>query len=333
MKRPLRLFLSLPVLCISIHAQAFTPIPVRVAAVGRSTAAIPVEAIGYLSRQVEAPLAFKVAGMVDEVLVRAGDTVKRGQLLARLRLDEIEAQLEQARSHAEKTRRDWARREQLKSMAVATLEELENARTALDLAEAQLRVAEFNRRCAEIIAPDDGAILGRMAEPDQWASAGQTIVYFGSERHGWRVKAQVAAVDVRRLQVGDRAEVEGTGGVISNISEAADPITRTVGVEVSCLQRPANARSNRVVLLTLRPQPVQERPALPVSSLIAGDGGLYRVFVLVAGSDVVRRLQVEVGTLHNDVAYLRTAMPVEFVRVVTQGAEYLRDGMKVLVVE
>lgn len=336
MTRPFRLFLLVSAFCPGIEyldAQTATPLSVRVAAVGQSTEPIPVEAIGYLGRQVEATLAFKVAGMVETVPVRVGDTVKRGQLLARLRLDEIDAQLVQARSNEEKSRRDLARMEQLNASSAVSLEELQNARTALELAEAQLRVAEFNRRHSEIIAPDDGAILGRMAEPDQWAGAGQTIIHFGSNRAGWRVKAQLAEPEVRRLQVGDRADIEGTSGVISHISNAADPVTRTVAIEVDCLQHPADARSNRVVQLTLRPQPAPVRPVVPVSSLIAGDRGFHRIFFLAAGSDMVRSVQVEVESLYAGMAYLRTALPPECARVVTQGAEYLRDGMKVLTVE
>lgn len=333
MTRSLRLVLPLAVFCLGItflDAQPLALRPVRVAAACRSTEPIPVEAIGYMSRQVESTFAFKVPGIVESVRVRVGDTVTRGQLLARLQLDEIDAQLAQARSHAEKCRRDLARMEQLNAIAAATLEDLQNARTALESAQAELRIMQFNRRHAEIIAPDDGVVIDRLAEPDQWANAGQPIIRFGSNRDGWRVKAQLAESEVRRLQVGDDADVEGTRGVISKISDAADPITRTVAIEVDCLQRPPSARSNQVVRLILRPQPVPERAVVPASSLIASDRGRYRVFFLTRDADVAHSVHVEVESVHRGMAYLKTTLPPACARVVTQGAEYLSDGMNVL---
>lgn len=313
--------------------QADTPTPVRVVDVVWSTDAVPIEAIGLLSRRFETTLAFKIPGMIEAVLVRAGDTVTRGQILARLRLDEIEAQLVQAQRNEEKSRRDLARIEQLAAASAVSQEELQNARTGLELGEAQLRVIRFNRRYAEIVAPDDGTILARSADPDQWAGAGQTIIGFGSNRSGWRVRSQLAEVDARRLAVGDRATIEGIVGTVSRISDALDPVTRTVAVEIDCDEGPPDARSNRVVALKLRPRPVASRPCVPVSALIAGNGGRHRIFLLAADSARVVGKEVDVASLQGESAFLRTALSREHAHVVMQGAEYLRDGATIVRVE
>src|SRR5262249_22124417 len=132
---------------------------VELAPVTYSTAAMPVAATGVLGRRTESDLSFKIGGVVESVNVRVGEVVARDQVLASLRLDEIEAQLTQARSAWEKARRDLARVEKLRGGAVATLENLQDAQTAVDVAAAQVRIAEFNRRYAVITAPAAGRIL------------------------------------------------------------------------------------------------------------------------------------------------------------------------------
>ncbi len=312
------------------------PIAVRTAAVEFSTAAIPVRVSGVLARRTEAELSFKIGGIVESVAVRAGDVVKPGQVLARLRPDEIEAQVTQARSAVDKARRDLARVEKLQAGAVATLENLQDARTGLEQAAAQLRIAEFNRQHAEIVAPAAGQILRRNAEPNELVAAGRAVLAFAAEADGWIVRAGLAERDVARVRVGDRAEVLGGGdagalpGRVIQISDAADAGTRTTEVEIALERAPLLARSGFVAVVTLLPAAVAERPVVPAATLIEGDGGRASLFLVEAGQPAARRVVVEIETLLGAQAYLRTALP-RGARLVVAGGEYLRDGALVTV--
>ncbi|MCB0621482.1 MAG: biotin/lipoyl-binding protein, partial [Saprospiraceae bacterium] len=51
---------------------------------------------GRLASREESKLSFKTGGIVSRIHVREGQQVRRGQLLAELDLDEIEAQTQQA---------------------------------------------------------------------------------------------------------------------------------------------------------------------------------------------------------------------------------------------
>ena len=317
-------------------ATAAKPIPVRTAAVEFSTTAIPVRVSGVLARRTEAELSFKIGGLIESVAVRAGDRVQPGQVLARLRPDEIEAQATQARSAVDKARRDLARVEKLQAGAVATLENLQDARTGLEQAEAQLRIAEFNRQHAEIVAPAAGRILRRNAEPNELVAPGRAVLAFAAEADGWIVRAGLAERDVARVRVGDRAEVLGGGdaaalpGHVIQISDAADPGTRTTEVEIALEQAPLLARSGFVAAVTLLPAAVAERPVVPASTLIEGDEDRASLFLVDEGRQAARRVVVEVETLLGARAYLRTALPRD-ARLVVAGGEYLRDGAAVTV--
>lgn len=305
-------------------------IAVRVQPVVYSTNAIPVRAPGLLARKREADLSFKTGGIVESVLVRVGDPVKKGQILARLWQDEIQAQVAQARSHFEKARRDLARQEKLRASEVGTIEDFQDARTAVEIAEAQLKVAEFNSRYSVIVAPEDGRILRRLAEPDELIVPGRPILGFGADSEGWLVRASLAEADVASLRLGDRVDVGGDRGWISQISEGTDAATRTVPIEIALTAAPPNARSGMIVAVTLFPQPVAPRPVVPASVLIEGNGRTASLFLLNEGENTVRKTLVEVESLQNTQAYLRTALP-KTARLVVQGGEYLQNGATVTV--
>ena len=69
--------------------------------------------------------------------------------------------------------------------------------------------------------------------------------------------------------------------------------------------------------------------AVPLSALIEGRGKSASVFVLAANGRSVHRVQVEVESIHRDTAYLATPLPSAS-RVVTSGAEFLKDGRAVI---
>ena len=309
-------------------------IPVSTVPVVYSTLAVPIEATGILSRQAEAELSFKSGGVVGEVMVRAGESVRKGQVLARLKLDEIEALVIQARANRDKATRDVVRARQLLATQVYTLEQVQNVETQEEQATAALRSAEFNARHAVIEAPSDGVILRRRAEPNQTLAAGTPVLDFGTDAEGWLVRVGLSDRDILRVRVGDAADwsIETPGtvsrGIVAHIAEASDSPTRTTEVEIRVNEVPPGLRSGFLTHVTLHPRPVEPRPWIPASAIVEGQGDSAVVF-LVDGT-VARRVPVVADGWFAGRLFLRTQLPTG-ASLVVAGAEFLRDGMPVRV--
>jgi membrane fusion protein, multidrug efflux system len=302
---------------------------VTVATVALSTEALPVEVSGVASRKLETALAFKTGGVVAEVLVRAGDAVKESQPLARLKLDEVEAAVSEARAALEKTKRDLARADQLLAERVITREQQQNAATLVEQAAAAVRAAEFNARQSRIVAPTAGRVLRRLAEPEQMVGAGTPILSLASETDGWLVRVGLADEHVLRVRVGDPVEVhapasgETLRGTVTQIAEGSDPITRTTEAEITLAEPIADRlKSGFVVHARILPRPVAPRPVVPAAALVEGGGDR------AVESGRVRRLPVEVEVVADERVFLRTALPAG-AQVVSAGAEFLREGQAV----
>ncbi len=297
----------------------------------------PLEVPGVLQRRLEATLSFKIGGVVHEIAVRAGESVRRGQVLARLNPVEIDAQVAQARSALSKAQRDAERVARLQAERVATLEQLQDARTGVEVAAAQLQVAEFNRRFATIEAPADGRILRRQAEPSELVGPGQPILAFGADADGWVFKAGLAERDARPLAAGATATLVFQGppevslaARLTQLAEAADLQTRTFEAEFAVAGVPSNLRSGAVGTLRLPRTAAAPLARVPLGALLEGHGRRAYLFILDADGRTVRRREVEIETLHGATALLATALPAG-TRVVIAGAEYLHDGETVTV--
>ena len=69
----------------------------------------PITWSGLIFSDTEARLSFKIGGIIERIYVEEGQSVRKGQLLAKLDLTEISAQVTQALNGMEKAERDLQR--------------------------------------------------------------------------------------------------------------------------------------------------------------------------------------------------------------------------------
>ena len=128
-------------------------IPVRIAQAEERVLVFPVVASGILTSGQEAKPGFKTGGVIKRTFVEEGDRVFKGQLLATLHMAEINAQAQQAEEGLAKAKRDLQRAKNLYADSVATLEQVQNASTAVRLAEESIQIARFNQQDSEVRSP------------------------------------------------------------------------------------------------------------------------------------------------------------------------------------
>jgi RND family efflux transporter MFP subunit len=314
-----------------------TPIAVRAAPVTDTTLSRSIVAAGSVIPTDEATLSFKIGGVIARIGVDAGDLVRKGQQLAVLDLREIDAALTRARSSAAKTERDAARAQRLYADSVMSLSQMQDAETGAEIAEADLRAAEFNRRYAVIVAPFDGVVLERRAEAGETISPGAPVLVVGSRTDGVAMEVGIADRDVQALREGDPATArfdafpgQEFAGEITRIGAAADPRTGTYTVEIA-LRDAGRLSVGLVGQVELRPGRGLPTAVVPIEALVEADGAEATIFTLSPDSTRAERRRVAVGFIDgNHVAVSRGLEGVA--AVVTDGAAYLTDGARVRIV-
>lgn len=312
--------------------------PVQLASVIPVGQTGPISVTGTLGAKDEVMLSFKIGGIVNRVLVEDGAVVRRGQLLAALDQREIDALLAKATAGVEKARRDAARAERLFRDSVVTLAQWQDAQTARDAAEADLRAAKVNKEYATILAPSDGVVQLRIASAGQMVGAGAPIVQFASRARGSVLRAGVPDRDAVRLKLGDAAEVQFEAvpgrtlrGRVSQIGAAADPRTGLFVVEIT-LEGASNLPAGLIGRAVIAPRRTATKGAsdivsIPPEALVEGDRAHGIVFTVDAAGTRARRVNVELVGLDGDRVLVRGLQGVT--RVVRSGASWLTDSARV----
>ncbi len=311
---------------------------VRVAAVNNAVLTDDIRAVGLLAPLDEARLSFKMGGVVEAMLVEEGQSIRRGQLLARLRETEIRSATTQAREAAAKATRDLERGQALFADGVATRENLDDLTTAARVSAAQLQAVEFNARYARIEAPADGVVLQKLVQRDELVPAGQPVLVVGGTNQGWVVKLGVADREVVQLRPGLPARLQFDAypgrdflGEVRNVARAADPVTGTFQIEVMVKDTAEGFARGMVARAWLpRAVDVKATPVPVVANTVLLEASADRAVVMVVEGDVVQRREVRVGRLVGErVEVLEGLRPGEW--VVVDGASFVTAGDHVTV--
>ena len=325
----------------TFDTEAPTARPVRIAAVERGPALAPVVATGIVTARDEARLSFKLGGVIRDITVREGAAVTAGQRLATLETAEIDAGVAQARAAHDKAQRDLQRGRQLFKDDVLTQEQVDDLGTAAAVAKAQLDAAQFNRRYAEIVAPADGRVLRRLAEPRELVAAGQPILLVSRGAGGFTLKLGLPDRDFVQVRIGDRATLRFDAypgqrfqARVIERGEAADPRSGTFTVELEIDAGTATFASGLIGRAEIAASGAGETQLdyIPLAALVEGAADATLLYLYDAKTQKVKGQRVAVAFVTENRAALREPLPAGS-RVVTEGAPYLDEGALVRVVE
>ena len=299
----------------------------------------PVYASGLLFSETEAVLSFKIGGIIQEIFVEEGDAVKKGQLLARLDPTEINAQVIQAQNGVEKAERDLARVKNLYTDSVATLENLQDLTTVLNVAKEGLHIAEFNQRFAEIRALSNGSIVRKMKNQGELVSPGMPLFFMndtGADQ--WKLQVGIADKDWVRLKEGDKAtilfdaypETEFEGSVI-RLATGADPTNGSYQVEIQVDPRGKKFAPGLFAETKITPSQSKSYKVIPIEALVEGSGKNGFVFTM-NGKSSVKKIPIEVAFLLDNMIAIKSGLE-NIDNVISAGSGYLTEYSTVKVID
>jgi RND family efflux transporter MFP subunit len=314
------------------------PLRVRVTEVSHANAGLPLRAVGIVGPSKEMKLSFLTGGVIEKIAVKEGSTVKKGDLLAMLNLSEINSRVKQAANAYEMAVRDYSRAKNLYNDSVATLEQFQNAETGLNISKAALDMANYNLSHSSIYAPEGGIILKQLVEENEIIAPGYPVFLLGTGGESWKIRTGLADRDFVRVHLGDSARVmldaypETTlHAIVSRVSESANPLTGTYEIELDLEHKNLRLANGFVANLEIYTSSAEDFIQIPMNALVEADDQTGYVYV-VSDSMVARKLTVRIAAINGAAAMISEGLE-NMNQVVTDGAAYLSDGDKVVVVK
>ena len=315
-------------------------ISVKVAPVSSFGVTNSIQATGLVGTENEANYSFKIGGVIRSILVDEGQFFKKGQLLATLNTTEIAAGLAQADLGVEKATRDYGRAANLYKDSVFTLEQLQNTKTALDVAKKTSEAAAFNQRYAKIYAASDGFVTKKVASEGEVIGGGMPVIMTNSTQKSdsYLLKVGVTDQEWASIKAGQTAFVSLDGypdqqfqATVLRKLQSADAAIGSFQVELK-LQlgnlRPATGMFGKSAIQT---NTSQNTTVIPFSALVEADGETGYIFT-PKGTDRVRKVPVTILKFDNKNVYLKDKLEgIE--RIVISNSAYLNEQSTVKIIK
>lgn len=271
------------------------------------------ELYGTVEADTSAAVSSRVMSTVVAVPVKAGDTVRAGQVLVEIDPQTAKGQESQARGGLAQARaslalaeRNWQRFQALsKTNAASELEvdmarmQYEQAKGAVEQAQGAVDAASSYAREARVVAPFAGRVARRMIDPGDLAAPGRPLVIVES-LSGRRLSiavpeslaasSRLAAGRTLAVTIDSLPALRQLKGTVVEIAPGADPASHTVGAKIEIFGATVPTGYTGRALLEMAPR----RTIFVPTAAVRSQGGIS-VVVVRDGEGRARSRTVTVG--------------------------------------
>ena len=305
---------------------------------------------GAINASQRAELSFRVGGVLKEILVREGELVKQGQLLAKLDPTDFQIRVNDRQATYDAQRKNFERAEELIVDGNISKQDYDRVEANFRTADAELKLAQQDLAYTELKAPFAGSIGRRDVDNFEEIQAKQAIFQIQN------VDQLDVAIDlpenlVRSLRR-ESQDIEDEAERASKVKALATFDNRQDQFELEFKEVATKADSAtqtfRVTFTMSQPKTFNVLPGMtadvvldltqlvdsdsakwvPISAVVADNELDARVWVLDGQSMTVSEHPVKIGRMSG-----RNIEVVEGLEggeeIVSVGAAYLADGMKV----
>ena len=289
---------------------------------------------GTLEPSVSVRIASPIPEVIEEVMVREGDAVHRGQALARFRSSAVEPAAISADAQRRLAASDYERMQNLYKEGAVSQRDVENAEVSLRAAEANAALARKKLVESTVRAPTDGVISQRAVDSGDRVKDGDLLFQLVNTSE-LEFEATVPSEYASQVHVDAPVVLAVTGagkstlsGRVSRVNATVDPATRQVKVYVA-LSNPGGAlvgglyASGRIVL-----NEIKGAVAVPTSAVHA-EG--TQAFVLIIENGRIARRDVTTGATDEQTSLVQVTGLQGGETVVLGAANGLEPGQAVAI--
>jgi RND family efflux transporter MFP subunit len=329
--------------CAGSRRQAAQQEPALVSSQDLSTAAradlatgVPVQ--GTLAPAVEVQITAPYPEILDAVLVKEGQTVRNGEVLARFRLESIGPAAASAEAQRRMAAADHTRMQNLLKEGAVAPRDLENAEAAFKAAEAQAAMARKRLEEATVRAPFDGVIARRFVQSGDRVGDGDPLFRLvNTDELEFSASVPTEALSQVRPGVPVTLTVSGLDGAtisgrVARVNSTVDAATRQVKIYVSVPNRDHRLAGDMFATGRIALAEARAAVAIPTAAVRPGPGGTELVWVVGGGKVESRAVSTGLHDELRDLVEVKTGLaPGD--TVIVSPIEGLASGQPVLITQ
>ncbi len=331
--------------------------PVTVAVVKRQDVRVILSAIGNISALNTAVVRARIDGELKAIRFKEGQLVRAGALLAEIDPRSYEIALAQTQSELAKNQatlknaqldlaryKDLLAKDSIAKQQVDTQESLVNQLAAsLRTDQSQVDNARLQLSYTKITAPISGRLGLKQADLGNVIRSGDanglvtitqtqpiSVVFAVPESNLPLITRKLKGTEPLTVEAWDREQRTMLAtGKVSTTDNTIDPVTGTIKVKAEFANADGSLFPNQFVNIKLQVNTLEAALAVPSAAIQRGAAGTF-VYVVKPDSNVAMR-RIRMGAAEGDWVSVQGELEAGE-RVVTDGADRLREGAKVEVI-
>jgi RND family efflux transporter MFP subunit len=279
----------------------------------------------------------QVSGIIKKIHVKAGNWVKRGQLLAEIDGAILESSLAELKNGLALATTIYERQQRLWDKKIGSEVQYLQAKNNKESLEKKLETLNEQYKMTKITSPINGTVDEVLIKEGEMAAAG-----FGAFRvvqlSSLKIKADLSEIYISRVRKGDMVQVQipildlNLDLAVSAVSQVIDPDNRTFHIEIRIPRNTKDIKPNMLAVLNINDYSNPEALSVP-EKIIQKNGGEQFLYVAVEeDSWIVRKRIIETGKIYLDSIEILSGLS-EGEYVVTFGYQNLTDGQKIFIDE
>jgi membrane fusion protein (multidrug efflux system) len=302
----------------------------------RETIFYDVKLTGDIMPIQQANIYSKVGGNLEKEFVNIGDEVREGQILALIDTTLLAQQADQTRATYLNDSTQYVRAQKLFEANLAAQQDLDNAQTAFEVAQANYNDARTQLEYAHITAPFAGYITKRYFDPGVLVNPGNSILFDLMNIDKMKSIANILEKDVPL--VSDKTEAIVTvdayqgkqfNGIVARMSEALDLTTRTMAVEIDIPNPEHLLKPGMYGDVTLILAEHANALTVPTDAVLKIADS---TFIFIESGNIAHRKDVKIGGEQNSRTEIISGL-ADTDSVITTGQQFAKDGAAIKIQE
>ncbi len=274
----------------------------------------------------------EVGGRIIHLNVKEGQAIRKGQLVARVDLEQIDKQEAELRKGLELAVDLFERQSRLWKENIGSEVQYLQAKNNKERIEKTLETLSFQKKKANVYAPISGVIDQEFIKKGEMASPGMPIVQILNTSKV-KVVADVPESYLGTIKKGETVAIkfpainEEVSAKVSQLGRSINPANRTFEVEVNLSNRKGLLKPNLLALMLINDLSVTDAVVVPIDLVQQEVSGKQYVYISdeEGGFPIAKKTYVEIGESYEGEIIILDGLTGNET-LITDGARGLSDG-------
>ncbi|MFT5756546.1 MAG: multidrug efflux system membrane fusion protein [Alteromonadaceae bacterium] len=270
----------------------------------------------------------EINGKITKVLAKRGSVVKKGEVIAKIAINDFEAQLKRSKALLDQREIEYAGAKTLNADGYQGKVQVASAKANLEEVKSEIKRLELNIEHTIIVAPFDGVLNTRYVEEGDYVQSGDNIAMI-ADLDPLIVRAFVTENQVSQLSGNQAANIRllnhnSIDGIVRYIASVADDATNTFKIEIAI----ENTKYQYLAGLSGEVNiPLQLVPAIKISPALLALDELGNIGVKTVENNIVKFTAIDIVKSESDGIWL-TGLGQQ-ADIITLGQGFVRAGDEV----